>query len=65
MSNRRKGSGHDEGTKELLVDLVTSTEGHWPDNQPASGHLEVGKETKNQLPRTHPSQCFFPAGKTP
>lgn len=41
------------------MDLVTSAEGHGPDNQPVSGHLKVGREIRNKLSRTHYSQCFF------
>lgn len=59
MGDGRKGSAGGEGTKELLMDLVTSAEGHGPDNQPVSGHLKVGREIRNKLSRTHYSQCFF------
>lgn len=44
IGNGRKGSAGGEGTKELLLDLVTSTGGHGPDKQPAGGHLAVGRE---------------------
>lgn len=39
--------------------LVTSTGGHWSGNQPVSEHLEVDREIRNKLSRTHHSQCFF------
>ena len=59
MGDGRKGSAGGEGTKELLMDLVTSNGGHGPDNQPASWLLDVGREIRNKLSRTHNSQCFF------
>lgn len=59
MGGGRKGSAGGEGTKELLMDLVTSTGGHGPDSRPAGEHLEVRREIRNKLSRTHYAQCFF------
>ena len=50
----RKGSASGEGTKEMM-DLVTSAGGHGPQNQPVCRHLEVGREIRNKLSRTHHS----------